>query len=130
MTNSSNPFQFRSPSSQEKNYKTDSRIKPLGKTHMNNWLVQWILIKDIFCQFWLRKQTNQINHDNEVNNLDDLENSVTWSFITLAFFSIIWMYFFYRWPTHHPELFAIAIGIPICFVSFRLIQFVKKHKHK
>ena len=128
MINSPNPHHLLSPSSLEKN-RTDNRLKPHPPIYLKNWIVQWIMAKEMLSQFWLRRQSNIIIHDIVVNDIDDLEKSVTWSSITVPFLTIIWMYFFYRWPTHHPELFSIAIGFPICFVSFRLIQFVRKHQH-
>ena len=127
MINFPKPFQLLSPTSSEKN-QSDSRSKSLSDIQLNYWRVQWIVTKDMLSQFWQSRQSKKIINDIEVGDLDDLENTYTNSILTVPFLMIIWMYFFYRWPTHHPELFSIAIGIPICFVSFRLIQFVRKRQ--
>ena len=127
MINFPKPFQLLSPTSSEKD-QSDSRSKSLSDIQLNYWRVQWIVTKDMLSQFWQSRQSKKIINDIEVGDLDDLENTYTNSILTVPFLMIIWMYFFYRWPTHHPELFSIAIGIPICFVSFRFIQFVRKRQ--
>ena len=127
MINFPKPFQLLSQASLEKN-QSDSRSKFLSDIQLNYWRVQWIVAKDMLSQFWQSRQSKKIINDVEVGDIDDLENTDTNSILIVPFLMIIWMYFFYRWPTHHPELFSIAIGIPICFVSFRFIQFVRKRQ--
>jgi len=132
MINFQKPLQLRTPTSSEK-IQADSRLNsgsPIHLNHLNYWRVQFIVAKDVLSHFWLNRQSKKIINNIEIDDLDNLEKTVTSSFITVPFLMLIWMYFFYRWPTHHPELFSIAIGIPICFVSFRLIQFVRKHRQK
>lgn len=132
MINFQKPLQLRTPTSSEK-IQADSRLNsrsPNHFNHLNYWRVQFIVLKDVLSHFWLNRQTKKIIINIEIGDLDNLEKTVSSSFITVPFLMLIWMYFFYRWPTHHPELFSIAIGIPICFVSFRLIQFVRKHRQK
>jgi len=127
MINFPKPFQLLSQVNLEKN-QSDSRSKFLSDIQLNYWRVHWIVAKDMLSQFWQSRQSKKIINDVEVGDIDDLENTDTNSILTVPFLMIIWMYFFYRWPTHHPELFSIAIGIPICFVSFRFIQFVRKRQ--
>ena len=127
MINFPKPLQLFSPTSSEKN-QSDSRSKSLSDIQLNYWRVQWIVTKDMLSQFWQKRQSKKIINNIEVGDIDEMENTDINSILTVPFLMIIWMYFFYRWPTHHPELFTIAIGIPICFVSFRLIQFVRKHQ--
>lgn len=119
------PLQLPSPARTENN-QSDSRFNALSPIQLNYLRVKWIIAMDKLSHFWLSRQSKKIINDIEVGDIDDLENTVTWSFLTVPFLIIIWMYFFYRLPTHHPELFSIAIGIPICFVSFRLVHFMRK----
>jgi len=124
--------QLHSPTSSEKN-QADSRFNSLSLLlvdQMNYWRVQLIVAKDLLSHFWMIRQSKKIINEIETSDIDNLEKSVTRSFVTVPLLLIIWMFFFYRWPTHHPELFSIAIGIPICFVSLRLIQYVRKRQRQ
>lgn len=127
MINFPKQLQLFSPTSSEKN-RSDSRSKSLSDIQLNYWRIQWIVAKEMLSQFWQKRQSKKIINNIEVGDIDEMENTDINSILTVPFLMIIWLYFFYRWPTHHPELFSIAIGIPICFVSFRLIQFVRKHQ--
>ena len=88
--------------------------------------VQLFDIKDSKSEFQMRNQTKQIfsNIDDTGSNI--FEDTITMFFLTLPLLGFIWMYLFYRWPAYHPELFAIAIGLPLCIMSIRLIRFIKQ----
>jgi len=124
--------QLHSPTSSEKN-QADSRFNSFSLLlvdQMNYWRVQLIAGKDLLSHFWMSRQSKKIINEIETSDINNLEKTVTRSFVTVPLLLIIWMFFFYRWPTHHPELFSIAIGVPICFVSLRLIQYVRKRQQQ
>ena len=124
--------QLHSPTSSEKN-QADSRFNSFSLLlvdQMNYWRVQLIAGKDLLSHFLMSRQSKKIINEIETSDINNLEKTVTRSFVTVPLLLIIWMFFFYRWPTHHPELFSIAIGVPICFVSLRLIQYVRKRQQQ
>ena len=72
------------------------------KKHLIFWRIQLIAVKDMIRQFWLGKQVNKIIHNFEDSKIENLEDPVTRYFVTVPLLTLIWMYFFYRWPAYHP----------------------------
>ena len=105
-----------------------NNIKSIYKIRITYLRVQIFDAKESISEFQIRNQTNQIfsNVDNTGSNV--FEDTITMFFLSLPLLGFIWMYLFYRWPAYHPELFAIAIGLPLCIISIRLIRFIKQRR--